>query len=73
MKVLTSPLSFIGMVVFLFGAMFYFIFAPIAYPFLYSMNLMIENEIYTWDHFSADVYDNRNSVKSSHKKLEDNE
>jgi hypothetical protein len=34
----------------------YLTFAPLAYPFVYAMKLLLDNEVITWDSYKDKVY-----------------
>jgi hypothetical protein len=51
-----SPLGAAGIVAFFLGCLIYLALAPIAYPFIYSLKLIMDGEVYSWDKFQDDVY-----------------
>jgi DNA-directed RNA polymerase subunit RPC12/RpoP len=70
MQIVLFPLTAIGLIVLLIGGITYFTLAPIAYPFMYAINLFLDNKIYTFKEFNKDVYgeDRVKSWKIKHSK-----
>ena len=69
LQVVLFPLGFVGLSAVLVGFALYFILAPVAYPFVYAMKLLVDSEVYTWEEMKDAVYgaDRVKSFKSMDK------
>jgi hypothetical protein len=56
LQVVLFPLGFITLAACVIGGLIGLALAPIAYPFIYAMKLLLDSEVYTWDKFQDDVY-----------------
>lgn len=64
MKVILFPFAMLGLVLVMCGMIIYLAFAPVAYPFIYAMNLFLGNDVTNWEEYKEKIYSSDDDVKS---------